>query len=301
MNNIINNIDKNIVIISHSRRMRKILKDYFINHLNKRFKNCCILLIKFDIKIKKTIVKIIYEGDIDQNENRNIDIYYTKDKFNSLNIYSDKLIVPENINIFLIRHAQGYHNLTPSIIDNTIKKTKIFFDLTENKELKDPQLTDVGIDQAKKCGLILNKYIIDNTLDINKFLCFCSILYRTRQTIKFILSNCNLNISNIYVLPCNQELSNINNENKISYGRCQNGSEQELYECKSINIQNDNNSTQNDKKNINWNYYINFKESNLNNNICIDTNMIYQTYLLFAEMNNNDIYQDIKHRLKKYA
>lgn len=301
MNNNINNIDKNIVIISHSRRMRKILKDYFINHLNKRFKNCCMLIIKFDINIKKTTIKIIYEGDIDKNENRNIDIYYTKEKFNSLNIYSDKLIVPENINIFLIRHAQGYHNLTPSIIDKTIKKTKIFLNLTENKELKDPQLTDVGIEQAKNCGLILNKYIIDNSLDINKFLCFCSILYRTRQTIKFILSNCNLNISNIYVLPCNQELSNINNENKISYGRCQNGSEQELYECKYINIQNDNNIKKNNKKNINWNYYINFKESNLNNNVCIDTNMIYQTYLLFAKMNNIDIYLDMKHRLKKYA
>jgi broad specificity phosphatase PhoE len=299
-NNNKNIIDKNIIIISHSRRMRKILKDYFINYLNKRFKNCCILLIKFDINLRKTTIKIIYEGKIDKNEKRNNDIYYTKDKFNSLDIYSDKLIVPENINIFIIRHAQGYHNLTHSIIDKTINKTKIFFNLTENVELKDPQLTNAGIDQAKECGLILNKYIIDNNLDKNKFLCFCSILYRTRQTIKYILSNCILNISNIYVLPCNQELSNINNENKISYGRCKNGHEQELYECKYIDldIDLDINDIKDTKKNIHWNYYINFKE---NNNICSGTNMIYETYLLFAEMNNQDIYQDIKYRLKKYS
>ncbi len=308
MNNI---IDKNIIIISHSRRIRKLLKDYFINHLNKRFKNCCVLLITFDKLTQKTNIKIIYEGEIDFNEKRDMSKYYTTDNFNSLDIYSTKLIVPENINIFLIRHAQGYHNLTHSILDKTIKKTKIFLNLTENVELKDPQLTNTGIEQAKKCGDFLNKYIKDNSLDINKFLCFCSILYRTRQTIKYILSKCKLNISNIFILPCNHELSNINNETNITYGRCKNSDEHDLYECKYIKIDENVNNNLNDNlnenlnenlndnldtKNIHWNYYINFKE---NNNMCIDTNMIYETYLLFTEMNNKEKYQDIKNRLKK--
>jgi len=291
MNNI---IDKNIIIISHSRRIRKLLKDYFINNLNKRLKNCCILLIKFDTNNNKTKIKMINEGSIDINEKRDMSKYYTLDNFNELDIYSDKLIVPENINIFIIRHAQGYHNLTHSIVDKTIKKTKIFFNLTEDVELKDPQLTNNGIKQAKNCGKILNKYIIDNNLDRSNFLCFCSILYRTRQTIKYILSHCNLNTSNIYVLPCNHELSNINNENDLNYGRCKYESEQDLYECKSIQIEFDDESVENNKKNIHWNYYINFKE---NNNTCINTNMIYETYLLFAEMNDQKKYTNLKEKL----
>ena len=278
----------NIIIISHSRRMRKLLKDYFINYNDKRFKNCCVLLINFDNISNKTNIKIIYEGEIDINEKRNMSRYYTIDSFNSLNIYSDKLIVPENINIFIIRHAQGYHNLTHSLIDKTIKQTKIFFNLTENNELKDPQLTNNGIIQAEKCGIFLNQYINNNNYDRNKFICFCSILYRTRQTIKYILTKCKLNISEIYVLPCNHELSNINNENGINYGRCKNGSEQDIYECKSMEVDSL------DKKNIHWNYYINFKE---NNNTCVNTNMIYETYLLVAQTKDEQIYNDLKKRL----
>jgi broad specificity phosphatase PhoE len=305
MNNI---IDKNIVIISHSRRIRKLLKDYFINYNNNKFKNCCILLITFDILNKKTIIKLLYEGEI--NENRDLKKYYTLTEFNSSNIYSHKLIVPENINIFIIRHAQGYHNLTYSLLDKTIKKTKLFFNLTENNELKDPQLTDNGIIQAKDCGAFLYNYININKLNINKFLCFCSILYRTRQTIKYILTKCKLNLDNIYILPCNHELSDIYNEkNDVKYGRCINKSEQELYECNTLSIDNDNdnyndididndidnyNDNYNIKKNINWNYFINFKE---NNDMCTNTNMIYETYLLFANLIGNEKYNDLKKKL----
>jgi hypothetical protein len=268
--------------------MRKLMKDYFVNYHNKRFKNCCVLLLKYDAISRNTIANILYEGEIDEKEKRDKSKYYTKNDFNSENLYSTKLIIPENINIFIIRHAQGYHNLNHSFLKKLVKNTKVLLNLSEENQMKDPQLTDDGINQATKCGIFLNDYIKSNELDINNFLCFCSILYRTRQTIKYILSNCNLNITDIYVLPCNHELSTIYNEKEnINYGRCKYTSEQEIYECKHI--------TNINKININWNYYIYFKE---NMNMCFDTNIIYETYLCFAYLIDRDLYNVFFKKLK---
>ena len=104
-------MDGNILIVSHSKRIRKLLYDYFINfNMKKRFKNCSILLINFNNTTKNTEIKLIYNGELDKNENRLDKNYYDIDTFNNLNVYSNKLIVPDNINIFLIRPAQGSHN-----------------------------------------------------------------------------------------------------------------------------------------------------------------------------------------------
>ncbi len=43
--------------------------------------------------------------------------------------------------IFIVRHAQGYHNLT-------IEQTKKILNLTKNNQLKYQQLTNNGIIQA---------------------------------------------------------------------------------------------------------------------------------------------------------
>mgnify|MGYP003346993660 FL=1 len=62
-------IDRNILIVSHSKRIRKLLYDYFINFdIKKRFKNCSILLIKFNKLTNKTEIKLIYNGELDKNE-----------------------------------------------------------------------------------------------------------------------------------------------------------------------------------------------------------------------------------------
>lgn len=275
-------MDRNLLIVSHSKRIRKLLYDYFINFdMKKRFKNCCVLLINFNKLTRKTEIKLIYNGELDKNENRTEKNYYDIDTFNNLNIYSNKLIVPDNINIFLIRHAQGYHNY-----NNTIyRKVKEYF---EQKSLKDPQLTETGKIQATNCGIFLNDFLKIHNIDKTKFILFCSILLRTRETINNILDELLL-FNNIYVLPCSQEISHIKIPEILnpSYGKCTSkSSDRILYQCDYVF------SKSHKPRNVIWDYY--------NNNICNNTNMIYEAYIIFAKLKNDDktYVEELRKKLK---
>lgn len=269
---------RNIIIVSHSKRLKQFVSKYFINfNRRKRFKNCAILHIFFDNI--NTKIRLIYDGEIDKDENRNVNAYYKIDMFNKLNIFSNKLIVPENINIFIIRHAQGYHNANNTLI----KKFVANFD---KKILRDPQLTDIGISQAKKSGEFLNKYFIDNKL--NKQLCilFCSVLLRTRETLNIILDNMKIYYKELIILPLSHEITNFTIPEHLIIDRhmCKNNETQRLiYKCDTI-ADNNNNLRQ-----INWKYFYEFKK-NINYNIH-DTNMIYQMYIIVAKiLNKSDEY-----------
>lgn len=284
------NIDNNIIIVSHSKRIRKLLYDNFENfNIKKKFKNCCILLLRFNNQRKITEIKLIYSGEIDKNENRNMDNYYDNESFNQLNIISTKLLVPENINIFLIRHAQGYHNYNNTFF----RKVK---ELIEKKSLSDPQLTEIGKLQSINCGKFLNRFLNDNNIEKNKFIFFCSILLRTRETINNILDQIEQfkSSKDIYVLPCSQEISFVkgNEKNNITYGKCNdNINNRILYQCDYVFSKN------NFNRNIIWKYYTEFKNENNN---CNDTNMIYQTYIIYSKIINKDIIyiENLKKKLK---
>lgn len=271
---------QNIIIVSHSKRLRQFISKYFINfNRRKRFKNCAILHIFFDNI--NTKIRLIYDGEIDKDENRNDNAYYRVDIFNKLNIFSNKLIIPENINIFIIRHAQGYHNANNTLI----KKIVANFD---NKILKDPQLTDIGIEQAKKSGKFLDKYFSDQKLDKKLCILFCSVLLRTRETLNIILDNMKIYDKELIILPMSHEITNFTLPEHLIIDRhmCKNNETHRLiYKCDTIA---DNN---NNLRHINWKYFYEFrKNKNYNNH---DTNMIYQMYIIIAKiLNKTDDYID---------
>lgn len=265
-------IVKNIVITSHSKRMRLFVGDYF-THFNKdkKFMNCGIILIHSDsLNPKISHIKMIYRGEIDNNENKDLKLYYNVEEFNNLNLTSSKLIVPPGLNIYIIRHAQGFHNL-----NNTIAKR---LKAMNNKEiLKDPQLTLKGHIQAKNAG----KFLLQNYSNIiNNTLYFCSVLLRTRETISNILGELNLFNQQVIILPCSHEISNFKmpEELIINTGKCENNYCSRLvYKCDFIN---NNNGTHN----FNWDFY---KKLNVVN-ICKLTNMLYKAYIIYAMILNKD-------------
>lgn len=270
---------RNIIITTHSKRLRQFVSKYFKNFKRKlRFKNCAILQIYFDEISSLTKIKLLYDGETDKEENRNEQLYYNRDIFNILDIYSNKLIVPPNINIFLIRHAQGYHNANNTLI-------KKFIANFDNKILKDPQLTDIGIKQSLKSGQFLNTYFDDNKLNKNLCILFCSVLLRTRETLNIILDNMDIFDKEIIILPMSNEITNFTIPEHLLIDRhmCTNNQTKRLiYKCDAIVDKN------NKLRHINWEYFNEFKK-NINNKK--DTNMIYQMYIIVARiLNKSDDY-----------
>ena len=270
MDNIINNDFRNILIASHSKRIRSFIYKNFVNFKKKlRFRNCAILKIYYDTSNNKTLIELLYNGDTDKNENRKKSSYYTMESFNQLNIYSNTLIVPNNINIFLIRHAQGYHNA-----NNTMFKK--FIASFDNKILRDPQLTDIGINQANNAGKYLDDYFNINKLNKKLCLIFCSVLLRTRETINIILNNMKIYDKDIIILPCSSEISSFDEKEIIGFDNhmCKNDDKQRIiYKCDFIK------DNQNKMRNIDWTYFNEFKKKFIeNNNDNKNINMIYQTY-----------------------
>lgn len=263
-NNNLDNEYRNILIVSHSKRIRSFLYKNFLNVAKKmRLRNCAIIKIFFDNINNKTCAILIYEGETDENENRKASSYYTDTHFNNLNIFSDTLIVPDNVNIFMIRHAQGYHNA-----NNTVFK-KIVASFNWNI-LKDPQLTNLGNNQAKNAGNFLKMYFREHNLNKNLCINFCSVLLRTRETINNILDVLEIYDKDIIILPCSNEISSFNEPEHIGYDNhmCKADEKQRrVYKCDNIG--------NNIIRNINWTFFEEFKK-NYNNSD--DVNMIYQTY-----------------------
>lgn len=196
----------NIFIATHSNRLRCL----FYNLLNEKIKgfyNCSVILLQF--KNNKLIkIELIYDNGYSKKMGVNPKSkYFTKLQFD--NFIKDKNIdmkidSDSDINIFLIRHGQGYHNVSKNV-----------------KQLlsDDPKLTRLGILDAFNCGKEIFTRYPNITSENSMF--FCSLLYRTMQTISLfmlgieheIIKNTDLDLMKkstfdpkIYILPNNHEI-----------------------------------------------------------------------------------------------
>ena len=147
-------------IISHQNKIKQIINQYFNIKVN--LPNCGI------VKICKN--KLYLYNNFDNNDYK---IFY-----------SSNLIIPDNINIYLIRHAQAIHNIT--------SKFKRIFVWNA-----DPSITIEGLNQINE--LIL--FIKNNFYNNNNENIFCSSeLYRSQQTAFKLMRGLNEN-KKILILP----------------------------------------------------------------------------------------------------
>lgn len=166
LNNKLNtNNNKNYFIVSHHNILKKNILKFLINNDYKSIANCSTFIIKYEEN--NWVIKLIFEGFPDKKK-------YKYHKLSSRETYKiDKLfnnntfIIDKKTKIFLIRHANAYHNLP-------LKLTKGFF-----KRTIDSNLTPLGIYQSRILGLFLkNNYI--NKSDKNIY--FSSYLNRAQHT-----------------------------------------------------------------------------------------------------------------------
>jgi broad specificity phosphatase PhoE len=260
----------NIIITTHSKRLRQFINKYFYNFNKKlHFMNCCVIKLKSQENNGnyKVDAEIIYEGELDKYEDRKVDTYYDLKKFNSKNIFSDSIQIPLNVTIYLIRHAQGYHNLN-SGLSRYIKIAHT------NLILKDPQLTQIGITQALNCGAELKKYI--NSSNKNYF--FCSKFLRTRETMSYIMSMLNIN-DKIRVLHYTHEIKSLKADDfkdfyENKHNQCKIDSDREKQKCDKVNnIKIDWKYFDKDLENVNFNY---------------NSNMLYEAYFIIGKINKRD-------------
>jgi len=178
-----------ILCVTHNGRLKQLISSFIKlikpvkvdkNYLTlvkntKSFQNCAI------VHITPTFIEVL--------NNDKSDVYYKYDKEYSL--LNGKEIV-------FVRHGQGTHNLNKS----TFAKLSHFFE-------KDPKLTPLGIEQAKKAGSIIINKIIDNRSNLN-FIFTSSELSRTQQTISEIIPYITNNIViPIYIVNCIFEIGDI--------------------------------------------------------------------------------------------
>ena len=111
-------------------------------------------------------------------------------------LMNDKYI-HKTVNIYIIRHGAGTHNLKPDQKNNLLNHINKFIRL-------DPSLTQEGKTQATSASSSINKSIssINKSISFDKL--FASRLKRTRETIDKLGVTTIPNV--IYILPCAHEL-----------------------------------------------------------------------------------------------
>ena len=228
------NDKKYVFIATHDNRLQcffnKLIHDNKLKVNMKRFKNCAI--IHFTCNRNKVNINMIYEGDIDTSIEKP-NLFWTKVEF--YNLLSSKIhyITDEsynNIEIFLIRHGKGKHNinLTERQKMGATDAFKYMFNkkkMNISHKLIDAELTDGteekinthklnGITNAIKAGDELKKYLESKNIILNNTNCIlgASRLRRTRQTISYIMYQIlGDNISNytLYIFPCVYEVAGV--------------------------------------------------------------------------------------------
>jgi hypothetical protein len=122
LKNLIGGNNKNIIIIAtHSYRLQCILNGLRVNSIDdkvviKRFKNCAIVKIFCDTK-GNTCVQIIFQGiyvgEVDTTDTTHFEEYDIGENKILLTIDTHKhpeYSLPQNTEIFFIRHGEGIHN-----------------------------------------------------------------------------------------------------------------------------------------------------------------------------------------------
>jgi len=287
-----NNEEINIAICTHDGRMRCFVDHFFRNILaeknrdmkNIRFKNCAILHLQiFENKLK---LSLVYSGEVKDKKRQyfvsenssqpknssetNNNIIFDTIELDDPNVIQKITGITQNnkntINIYIIRHGEGRHNLKPTFfVSQKNKNTHVSY--YDKKTTKDPVLTDDGELQAFRCSHAFNRIMSNKPLHFK----FCSKLHRTFQTLSLATKNINYVGENTIVLPCSHELhfkkdsKNIktcDEMNKNTLVTAEN-----MSKCKSIDT---NKKDDEHCKDRDWSYYNEFRA----NNKCRNTNMI---------------------------
>ena len=276
-----NNNNNNIILCgTHNNRLECYFKHLNKNndYPNKSFNNC--VIIRCYKENNKAKFNMIYEGETNGDNNISLcsmtngcwDIVSFNNYFNN---HSYDITLPNNTEIFLIRHGLGVHNKMNIL--QKILNTKI-----------DSQLDPIGLEQAMRAGIFLKGYIYSNM----NIIFMASHLMRAQQTIAIIMKMIEIK-KQIYIVPCSHELIYSGN------GNCDSNILQNLPvasnmptctdnsgTCGKLNIFSDPNTLDNYEVNLNWDYYMEFY--NNNNNFgwhiskCQDTNMVSEIIKIFS-------------------
>ncbi len=201
------NLNNIILIATHSYRLQCILNTLRVVSINskvdiKRFKNCAVVRV-YRGPNGNTCVQIIFvgifKGPLDPSDTSHFE-EIDKNNF-ILEISNPEYSIPENTEIYFIRHGEGEHNL------KTIKDESL---------LLDAKLTEEGNKQAREAGEFLNTYFTSRNISNTLKYYFCaSDLHRTRETIGNIKDVLNskgrkhpdTNFNKIFVLSCLHEIT----------------------------------------------------------------------------------------------
>jgi len=241
----------NYLIVTHNTRMRCLLMAIFRNQIKLKsarekdgnillsmlehkikkikFKNASVLKIEIENnkdqkeKCVKLLVSLFYEGELDEKEEmengcdywQNTSIENTSKCLSKNTFQPFECLIPTRLcldydfsqecNLYIVRHGQATHNV------------KGFF----AKHLsRDTDLTDTGIQQARRAGKQLNHLLSSHNFKFSHF--FSSDLKRTRQTFTNIVGQLDLNKINhttnhtsnskslqLVVLPCAHEIEKL--------------------------------------------------------------------------------------------
>ncbi len=180
-----NNLIKRIIISgTHNNRLECFFSKTFKK--SKHFSNCAI--VRCCNKNNKISFTLIYSGD------HNDSSYWLLEEFNNIanKDYDLNYNLPEDTEIFLVRHGKGVHN-RDALLD------KIYYG-----NIRDPSLDNIGVNQAIAAGNFLNSYI-SSSYSNPKIFFTASHLIRTQQTVGLIMKQMNIN-EKIYIAPCTHEL-----------------------------------------------------------------------------------------------
>ena len=273
------NITTNIILCgTHNNRLACYFKSINTDneYPNKGFNNCVIIRCFRD---EKGFIKfnMIYEGESTGDDVVSVcsmsngcwDIASFNNYFNN---HSYNINLPDNTEIYLIRHALGVHNKM-----SLLKKV---FNLK-----KDSELDIIGLEQAERAGIFL-KGFIRNFYRNAKLSFMASHLIRTQQTIGIIMKMLEI-VNSIYIVPCSHELIYSGNGNcdanlfqnlpvASNTPNCTNNSGT----CGTLT--NFSNRYNNYSVNINWDYYMEFYKLNMK---CQDTDMVSEIIKLYLKNN----------------
>ena len=261
--NYFTNDSMNIIICgTHGMRMSCFLKSLIPDLPNKLIKNCSI--IRCYKENGNTLLKMIYEGEGHKS-------IMGEWKMDDINKYINRPIsisIPDNFELFFVRHGKGQHNGI-----NIVQRL--------TTDLTDAMLVADGISQAERTGGFLAGYI-NNYTNVNIFY-EASMLRRTIQTIAIIMKQMKLNKS-IHIVPCVNELP-YHGGGKCDTSIINNVSGKIFPENKSVCVDNNICTINGLNIDIKWDYLMEFKKTGQ----CDNTNMINEMLNCYNFFNNNTV------------
>jgi bisphosphoglycerate-dependent phosphoglycerate mutase len=185
------------LIVTHDNRMQELFQQ-FSRQVYKPNNCACIKLRVIDGKIVQFIQ--LYNGNMAERR-----VIYDASKQSNGNDYNQEHVMYD---FYIVRHGQGLHNT--SNISNKLFSV-------------DPEITQLGIQQAINCGLFLKEYFQQNNVVISYY--FVSILNRTHLTMFYILEQILTPEEKaagviVHILPNSDEFSKYALPTKLNVSKC---------------------------------------------------------------------------------